>query len=91
MGDESGNATLVTALRNASHDILYTVVNSSAMNGIDENVVVKKVLPLWQYWLIAFDVVMAVIIIGGVLLVIRRCRKNNAVVIEEKKKKTENK
>ena len=65
MGDVSGNATLVTALRNASHDILYTVVNSSAMNGIDENVVVKKVLPLWQYWLIAFDVVMAVIIIGG--------------------------
>jgi len=77
MGDVSGNATLVTALRNASHDILYTVVNSSAMNGIDENVVVKKVLPLWQYWLIAFDVVMAVIIIGSVLLVIRRCRKKN--------------
>ena len=52
MGDVSDNATLVTALRNASHDILYTVVTSSAMNGIDENVVVKKVLPLWQYWLI---------------------------------------
>ena len=32
MGDVSDNATLVTALRNASHDILYTVVNSSAMN-----------------------------------------------------------
>lgn len=91
MGDVSGNATLVTALRNASHDILYTVVNSSAMNGIDENVVVKKVLPLWQYWLIAFDVVMAVIIIGGVLLVIRRCRKNNAVVIVVEEEKTENK
>ena len=87
MGDVSGNATLVTALRNASHDILYTVVNSSAMNGIDENVVVKKVLPLWQYWLIAFDVVMAVIIIGGVLLVIRRCRKNSGIeiVVEENK------
>ena len=42
MGDVSDNATIVTALRNASHDILYTVVNSSAMNGIDENVVVKK-------------------------------------------------
>ena len=87
MGDVSDNATLVTALRNASHDILYTVVNSSAMNGIDENVVVKKVLPLWQYWLIAFDIAMAVIIIGGVILVIRRCRKNNKIeiVVEEKK------
>ena len=87
MGDVSDNATLVTALRNASHDILYTVVNSSAMNGIDENVVVKKVLPLWQYWLIAFDIAMAVIIIGGVILVVRRCRRNNKIeiVVEEKK------
>lgn len=87
MGDVSDNATLVTALRNASHDILYTVVNSSAMNGIDENVVVKKVLPLWQYWLIAFDIAMAVIIIGGVILVIRRSRRNNKIeiVVEEKK------
>ena len=87
MGDVSDNATLVTALRNASHDILYTVVNSSAMNGIDENVVVKKVLPLWQYWLIAFDIAMAVIIIGGVILIVRRCRKNNKIeiVVEEKK------
>ena len=87
MGDVSDNATLVTALRNASHDILYTVVNSSAMNGIDENVVVKKVFPLWQYWLIAFDIAMAVIIIGGVILVIRRCRRNNKIeiVVEEKK------
>ncbi len=87
MGDVSDNATIVTALRNASHDILYTVVNSSAMNGIDENVVVKKVLPLWQYWLIAFDVVMAVVIIGCGLLVIRRCRKNSGIeiVVEENK------
>lgn len=87
MGDVSDNATLVPALRNASHDILYTVVNSSAMNGIDENVVVKKVLPLWQYWLIAFDIAMAVIIIGGVILIVRRCRKNNKIeiVVEEKK------
>lgn len=87
MGDVSDNATLVTALRNASHDILYTVVNSSAMNGIDENVVVKKVLPLWQYWLIAFDIAMVVIIIGGVILIVRRCRKNNKIeiVVEEKK------
>ena len=87
MGDVFDNATLVTALRNASHDILYTVVNSSAMNGIDENVVVKKVLPLWQYWLIAFDIVIAVIIIDGVVLVVRRCKKNNGIeiVAEENK------
>ena len=37
------------------------------MNGIDENVVVKKVFPLWQYRLIAFDIAMDVSIIGGVI------------------------
>ncbi|MCD8154218.1 MAG: glycoside hydrolase family 3 C-terminal domain-containing protein [Clostridiales bacterium] len=87
LDDVANNATLVTALRNASHDILYTVVNSSAMNGIDENVEVRKVLPLWQKWLIAFDVAMAVVILGSVLLIVRRCRKNTAkVVLEETKK-----
>ncbi|MCF0134263.1 MAG: glycoside hydrolase family 3 C-terminal domain-containing protein [Blautia sp.] len=70
------NPTLVTALRNASHDILYTVVNSSAMNGISENVEIRTIMPLWKKWLVAFDIVMAVIIIGGALLVTRRCKKN---------------
>ena len=68
------NATFVHSLRKASHDILYTVVNSSAMNGIDENVKVVKIMPLWQKWLIAFDIAMAVIILGGAFLIFRRCR-----------------
>ena len=54
------------------------------MNGIDENVVVQKVLPLWQKWLIAFDIAMAVIILGGVILVVRRCKKNRVKMVIEK-------
>ena len=72
------NATFVQALRGAAHDILYTVVNSSAMNGIDENVKVVKVMPLWQKWLMALDIAVAVIVLGGALLIIRRCKKNKA-------------
>jgi hypothetical protein len=46
------------------------------MNGIDENVAVEKVLPLWQIWLICFDVAMAIIILGGVFLIYRRNKSN---------------
>ena len=72
----ASNPTIVNALRNASHDILYTVVNSSAMNGIDENVQVVKVMPQWQTWLIALDVFLGIVILGGAFLVTRRIKKN---------------
>ena len=72
----ANSPTLVNALRNASHDILYTVVNSSAMNGIDENVQVVKVMPQWQTWLIALDVFLGIVILGGAFLVTRRIKKN---------------
>ena len=76
MDGAANSPTLVSALRNASHNILYTVVNSSAMNGIDENVQVVKVMPQWQTWLIALDVVLAIVILGGAVLVTRRIKKN---------------
>ena len=76
MDGAANSPTLVNAMRNASHDILYTVVNSSAMNGIDENVKVVKVMPQWQTWLIALDVFLAVVILGGAVLVTRRIKKN---------------
>ena len=72
----ASNPTLVTALRNASHDILYTVVNSSAMNGIDDGVEVVKIMPLWQKWLIAFDCCMGLVILLGAYGIVRRCKKN---------------
>ncbi len=70
------SATMANILRERAHEILYTVVNSSAMNGIDENMKVVKVLPLWQKWLIAADVAIGALILAGVALIIRRCRKN---------------
>ncbi len=66
------NPTLVTALRNASHDILYTVVNSSAMNGFTEETEIIEVWPLWRWWLLAFDIVMVCIIVLCGFLIYRR-------------------
>ena len=42
------NATQVTALCNASKNILYTVVNSNAMNSLTS----AKLMPLWQLYMI---------------------------------------
>ena len=76
-GDTSKiSATYAQALRRASHDILYTVVNSSAMNGIDENVKVVKVTPQWKIWLYCLDAFVGLVILGGIFLIVRRCRKN---------------
>lgn len=48
--------TQVTALRNAAKNILYTVANSTAMNGYGPGVEYKYVMPLWEVWFIVVDI-----------------------------------
>lgn len=55
--DTVNTPTQVTALRNATKNILYTVANSTAMNGYGEGVEYKYVMPTWVVWLIIADVV----------------------------------
>lgn len=52
-----------TAVRRATKNILYTVVNSNAMNGMGAGVVYGYEMPYWQMALIAIDVV-AVLALG---------------------------
>ena len=47
--------TAITALRASTKNILYTVVNSNAMNGIGEGVEITYSMPYWQIALIALD------------------------------------
>lgn len=76
-GDTSAvNATYAQALRRACHDILYTVVNSAAMNGIDESVQIVKVAPQWKVWLYWLDGFIGVMTLAGVYMIVRRCKKN---------------
>ncbi len=51
------DATFMNYLRNACKDILYTVANSNAMNGIRANSQVVTVMPTWQKLLIGVDCV----------------------------------
>ena len=52
---------MVTAMRQASHRILYTVANSHAMNGFDEDTQIVAVTPWWQIALVCLIVVLAVL------------------------------
>ena len=51
---------LVEKAREASHYLLYNVVNSLALNGISSTDRVVSVMPWWQITLIVIDVVLGV-------------------------------
>ena len=53
------SATQVTALRNATKNILYTVAGSNAMNGLGPGVKYKYVTAAWKKWLIALNIIVA--------------------------------
>ena len=68
------DAAVVAALKQASHRILYTVVNSAAMNGISESDRIVAVnVHGWQVALTAFDIALGVTTAAFVFLFIRAC------------------
>ena len=80
----ASNPTVMNLLRNASKNILYTVANSNAMNGIGANTRVVPVMPAWQVWLIVIDVVAGVLILGGAAAAFAFYMKKH-VIVEKKK------
>ena len=70
------SATVVTAMREATHNILYTAVNSAAMNGISADTRIETITPTWQYWLYALDAVIGLLAVVGFYGIYRRCKKN---------------
>ena len=57
------DAYIVTQMRNAMHHILYTVVNSNAMNGWASTDTLKTITPWWQTAIYALIAVLAVLTI----------------------------
>lgn len=80
---DEGYGELAWAMREAAHHILYTVVQSNAMNGISAGTRVIKVTPVWQT---ALGVSVYVL---GALLVLSAGGFVACVVIEKKKKPVE--
>jgi beta-glucosidase len=63
------NPTFTTSLRTASKHILYTIVNSHAMNGINATSKIVKIMPVWQGWVVAMDVVLGLGAVTGAVFV----------------------
>ncbi len=63
------NAFVMTKVRQACHRILYTAVNTAAMNGITKDTKVVPVTPAWRIWLTVLTVVLYVAIAAGAVFV----------------------
>lgn len=60
---DTSSATAITAMRRAAHNILYTVANSNAMNGLGEGVEWKYSMPTWVILLIGVDILVFAILL----------------------------
>lgn len=56
----------------AAHNVAYAVAHSNAMNGLSAGAEIQSVVPLWQWGLIAVDVVLGLLVAGTLFLVTRR-------------------
>lgn len=68
---DSNNAQITAELKRAAKNILYTVANSNAMNGLGDGIEYRYKRPLWHICMIIADVFIAVaLVIWGVFAVI---------------------
>lgn len=74
-GDTS-SAKAVTDIRTATHNILFTVANSNAMNGMAPGATVDYTPPTWVYIQYAASAVLGLLVLGGVVMVVRRVRRH---------------
>ena len=73
---DTSSAQAVAAMRQACKNILYTVVNSHAMNGMESGQGVVTVTPNWVKVAYVIDAVVGVVLVAGVVLIVRRVLKN---------------
>lgn len=72
------DAYIVTQMREAMHNILYTVVNSNAMNGLSEADRLESVTPWWQTALYAAIGVFAVLTVVSIVMLVRAVNRKKA-------------
>ncbi len=75
--DDTSSATAVTNLRKSAHRILYTVVNSNAMNGIVPGSTITFKMPTWKIVQIAVDICIAIAVLAWIALSFGKRKKDN--------------
>jgi beta-glucosidase len=74
--EDTKSATALYNMRNASHNILYTISHSNAMNGIAPGTIITYTTAPWRYGLMIADVIIGVLLAVGIVLVsVRVMRK----------------
>ncbi len=69
---------VVTAMREATKHILYTVANSNAMNGISPNMQVVEIMTWWQILIIVLDVVFGLMAALSIFMFIRSKKRKKS-------------
>jgi len=72
--EDTSSATAAVHLRKASHNILYTVAHSSAMNGIAPGTIISYTTAPWVTGLMIADAVVGLLLCAGVVWIVVRCR-----------------
>lgn len=80
--EDTTSAEAVTNIRTATHNILYTVANSNAMNGVASGATLDYTPPTWRYVQIAVDVVLGLLLVLGAVYVVRRVRRHRGTEAE---------
>lgn len=76
--DDTSSAYAVSNLRQAMHNILYTVANSNAMNGIAPGASLEYHMAGWELGVLLGTILLAVLIVVGLVWVVIRVRRHRA-------------
>ena len=68
--ESKDNPTVMLALREACHRILYNQLHSLAMNGVSTSTRIVKIMPWWQIALTATDIALGVLTVGCVAMAV---------------------
>lgn len=67
---ETPNAQIAQAMRESAHRILYTVLHSRGMDGINLNTHIVEITPWWQVALLSLEIVFGVAAVGSITWVV---------------------
>lgn len=75
--NDTSSAKAVTDIRTSTHNILFTVANSNAMDGLAPGATVSYTPPAWVVWQIVITSVLGLLIAAAIVMVVLRVRRHS--------------
>lgn len=76
--NDASSAKAITDIRTSTHNILFTVANSNAMNGLAPGATVAYTPPAWVVWQVVITSVVGLLLAGAIVMIILRVRRHSA-------------